>query len=253
VCHGVDGTDGVDGIDGSSNLLRATNAAWGGVCAFGGVKLDTGVDLNANGVLDDAEVTQTQYVCNRSLSSFSAIATGHSTTCGILTGGTLACWGNNGDGQLGNGTLIAKYTPVAVIGMGSGVAQVALGTSHVCAVKTDGSAWCWGGNAFGQLGDGTNTRRTAPVAVSGLASGVSKMTAFVNHTCAVKLDGSAWCWGDNASGQLGDGSTTNRNTPTAVNGLASGVTLVSAGGAHACAIKSDGSAWCWGSNTDGHL
>ena len=256
ICHGadgIDGTDGTDGIDGSSNLLRATNAAWAGVCAFGGVKLETGVDLNANGVLDDAEVTTTQYVCNRSISSFSAIATGQSSTCGILTGGALVCWGDNGFGKLGDGTAIDRYTPVPVSGMGSGVAQVAVGTDHACAVKTDGSAWCWGSNAYGQLGDGTYTIRYAPTAVSGLATGVSKLATFRYHNCAVKLDGSAWCWGNNATGQLGDGTTTTRNTPVAVSGMASGAAQMTAGGTHSCAVKTDGSAWCWGSNANGQL
>lgn len=90
--------------------MRATNAAWGGVCPFGGVKLETGVELNANGVLDDPKVTQTQYVCNRQV-SFTAIAAGERHTCGILTGGTLLCWGYNWNGQLGDGSITNRLTP----------------------------------------------------------------------------------------------------------------------------------------------
>jgi alpha-tubulin suppressor-like RCC1 family protein len=104
--------------------------------------------------------------------------------------------------------------------MSSGVSSVALGDSHTCAVKTDGSLWCWGNNFYGQLGDGTNTSRNTPVQI--MSSGVSSVSLGGDHTCAVKTDGSLWCWGYNNYGQLGDGSAGWKNTPVYIMNLGSG-------------------------------
>ncbi len=249
VCNGTDGADGADGTDGSSNLLRATNAAWGGVCIYGGVKLETGVDTNANGVLDTTEVTQTQYVCNRT-AVFVSIKVGGSHSCGLLASGRLKCWGSNSNGQVGIVEITDEGRVVANI---SNVSQIDLGSFHTCAVKTDGSAWCWGRNHYGQLGVGTTVDRSLPTQVSGFTSGIAQITNQVNVTCALKSDGSAWCWGYNGSGAIGDGTTTNRLVPTQVSGFTSGIAQISSSDNHVCAVKTDGSAWCWGANDFGYL
>ena len=174
-------------------------------------------------------------------------------TCALTTAGAAKCWGSNGNGQLGDGTTIDRYTPVTVSGLSSGVASLAVGNAHTCAVTTAGVAKCWGFNAQGQLGDGTTTQWLTPVAVSGLSSGVASVAAGGHFNCAVTTAGAAKCWGFNGYGQLGDGTTVNSPTPVAVSGLSSGVASLAVGGYHTCALTTAGAAKCWGYNSNGQL
>ena len=130
---------------------------------------------------------------------------------------------------------------------------VATGGDHTCAVSAAGAVKCWGANRYGQLGDGTTTNRLAPVAVSGLASGVVAVAVGGAHTCALTVGGAVQCWGANSPGRLGDGTTTSRLTPVAVSGLGSVAVAVAAGGAHTCALTAAGAVKCWGSNVAGQL
>ncbi|MCH8114532.1 MAG: hypothetical protein IIB25_03570 [Chloroflexi bacterium] len=130
---------------------------------------------------------------------------------------------------------------------------VSAGDLHTCAVTTTGGVKCWGYNNSGQLGDGTNTDNNVPVDVSGLTSGMTAVSAGDRHTCALTTTGGIKCWGFNFSGQLGDGTTTSSNVPVDVSGLASGVSVVSAGAAHTCALTGTGGIKCWGINFDGQL
>ena len=134
---------------------------------------------------------------------------------------------------------------------------IATGGRHTCMIVGGDRVRCWGNNSFGQLGDGTTSNRTTPTPVSG-SSGVVDLTEVVqiaagaNHTCVLIADGTARCWGNNSFGQLGDGTTTQRLTPTTVPGL-TGVVQITAGGSHACALLDDGTARCWGNNDFGQL
>jgi alpha-tubulin suppressor-like RCC1 family protein len=182
---------------------------------------------------------------------FAAMSGGHWHTCGVTSSGSAYCWGHNLFGQLGDGTTTDRTTPVAVSG-GLTFEAVSADNSHTCGVTSSGSAYCWGLNSAGKLGDGTTTRRyTTPVAVSGGLT-FEAVSAGRYHTCGLTTGGSAYCWGDNGYGQLGDGTTTDRTTPVAVSG---GLTFeaVSAGGGHTCGVTSSGSAYCWGSNFYGGL
>jgi hypothetical protein len=126
------------------------------------------------------------------------------------------------------------------------------GGFHTCAIKQDGSLWCWGNNFYGQLGNGrSGIGEMSSIPVQVMSSGVVAVSAGGFHTCAIKQDGSLWCWGWNQYGQVGDGTNTDRNTPVQI--MPGGVIAVSAGLAHTCAIKQDGSLWCWGWNQYGQV
>jgi alpha-tubulin suppressor-like RCC1 family protein len=182
-----------------------------------------------------------------------AVIAGKNHTCALTTGGGVTCWGLNGSGQLGDGTVSNRSTPTAVSGLASGVASLAAGAQHSCALTGGGGVKCWGDNSLGQLGDATSTQRLTPTDVFGLTSGVSAVTVGGSHTCAVTTGALAMCWGYNGYGQLGDGTTVQRFVPTAVSGLAGGVAMVAAGDLHTCAVSTGGGVKCWGSNSQGQL
>jgi alpha-tubulin suppressor-like RCC1 family protein len=185
------------------------------------------------------------------ISNAVAIAAGVFHTCALLADGVARCWGDNRNGQLGDGTTSERLVPVAVTGLANAVAITA-GNFHTCALLADGTARCWGANGNGQLSDATRTDRLAPVPVSGLPAAAAAIAAGGAHTCALLADGTARCWGDNANGQLGDGTTTERLAPVPVGGLSNAV-AIAAGGAHTCAVIAVGSVRCWGDNGSGQL
>jgi alpha-tubulin suppressor-like RCC1 family protein len=149
---------------------------------------------------------------------------------------------------------LVHHTDIPLALQWASVTAIAGGSQHTCVVTTVGSVKCWGLNNAGQLGDGTTTDRLTPVDVSGLTSGVSAIVAGRLHTCALMTNGGVKCWGYNGSGQLGDGTTTNRTTPVDVSGLTNGVSAIAAGlNDHTCAVMSSGGVKCWGRNNYGKL
>ena len=182
-----------------------------------------------------------------------SLGAGNYHLCAILDDDGLLCWGDNPDGQLGDGTTSESRVPIPIDGSGFGVSSVAGGVRHSCIVTTAGAVFCWGDNLHGQLGDGTNLDSLSPVSPIGLGAGITAITANWSHSCALTDAGAVFCWGDNDSGQLGDGTTIDRNFPTAVSGLTSGITAIAAGTNHTCALTSEGSVLCWGNNMDGQL
>ena len=187
------------------------------------------------------------------LSAQASITTGRNHTCALLSTGAAICWGSNLNGQLGDGTTANRLTPTEVIGLSSDVTAISGGREHTCALLATGAVTCWGWNEYGQLGDGTTANRLTPTAVTGLDSDVTAITAGHNHTCALLATDAVHCWGYNGYGQLGDGTTANRLTPTAVTGLDSGVTAISASRFHTCALLATGALTCWGWNGYGQL
>jgi alpha-tubulin suppressor-like RCC1 family protein len=181
------------------------------------------------------------------------VAIGYDHACVLRADETVACWGSDQFGQLGDGNqgdAVHSAAPVIARGL-SGAQGIAIGDGYTCARLADGSAACWGINQWGQLGDGTNTDHSLPAAVAGLM-GVAALDAGAGHACALLRDGTVSCWGANASGQLGDGTTVSRPTPALVPGLA-GVVEISAGGSHTCARLADHTAVCWGNDQRGQL
>mgnify|MGYP001035708857 CR=1 FL=1 len=182
-----------------------------------------------------------------------AITAGGAHTCAVTTSSRIKCWGRNSEGQLGDGTTTSRQTPVDVIGLTNWVRTIVAGLYHTCALTTSGGVKCWGDNSSGQLGDGSRDSHTTPVDVVGLARGVTAITAGETHTCALTTSGGVKCWGDNSSGQLGDGSRDSHTTPVDVVGLARGVTAIAAGKWHTCALTAGGGVKCWGDNGEGQL
>jgi hypothetical protein len=191
--------------------------------------------------------------------------------------GTVRCWGENSDGQLGDGTTTGSTAPVSVVGIdgltpASTAVNVSTGNAHSCAVMANGTAQCWGYNFNDQLGNSTVEYSTlVPVPVSGIdgltpattAVGISTGSSPGNYldpsgdsSCALMADGTAKCWGSNSSGQLGNDSTTNSVVPVPVSGIdgltpATTAASVSTGGHHTCAVMVNDTAKCWGNNFNG--
>ena len=192
-----------------------------------------------------------------SLANVGQVCGGQTHSCAVLADGSVQCWGRNIRGQLGDGTTNAHYTPRVVPGL-TGMSQIACGDDHTCASKqSDGSVWCWGDTSWGQGGDNTGgspfnpTFHASPTQVWGLFSTV-ELVAGANHTCARRSDGTVWCWGWGAWGQLGNAGEGIWKTITQVVDMPDAIKL-SANNRHTCAVRSDGSAWCWGSNQCGQI
>ncbi len=184
--------------------------------------------------------------------SIGSVAAGGIHGC-AFSAGALKCWGTNTNGQIGDSSNTLRPAAVGVTGLASGGASVAAGDWHTCSVDGSGGARCWGYGLYGQLGTNGTLDQNAPAAVWALGSGVAVISAGSVHTCAV-ASGAAKCWGNNLYGQLGDGNAPNDAVvPSGVSGLGSGLSSISAGGHHTCALLSTGNIKCWGENTDGQL
>ena len=205
---------------------------------------------------------------NPPLSDVAEVVAGSYHTCARLVSGQARCWGYNAHGGLGDGTTANRLRPVVVsneAGTGplTGIAEIAAGIYHSCALLVSGQARCWGYNDEGGLGDGTTANRLRPVVVSneagtGPLTGIAEITAGGAHTCARLVSGQARCWGFNSYGGLGDGTTNHRARPVVVSneagtGPLTGIAEMSAGGYHACARLVSAKARCWGYNRHGEL
>ena len=173
--------------------------------------------------------------------AFLTVLTGMALPAGSVRADAVYTWGYNGSGELGDGTTMDRSTPVALTDtLSSGVTSIAGGLNHSLAVR-NGGVYAWGWNFYGQLGDGTTTERHTPVPMTGiLSSGVTAIAGGAYHSLAVR-SGGVYAWGSNAYGELGDGTTTQRNFPVALTGsLSSGVTAIAAGYTHSLAVRNGG-------------
>ncbi len=174
------------------------------------------------------------------------------STCALTSTGKVKCWGANESGQLGDGSTQQSATPRDVTTIGAEVIQVTLGGTHACAVTNSRALWCWGSNGTGELGTGDNAPSPAPVAVKSLPTRVAAVDAGNGFTCALLVNSTVSCWGDNGDGQLGTGDTTGRTTGQTVGDL-DPVTRIAVGDAHACVLSKHGTVACWGANWGGQL
>ncbi len=238
----------------------------GGRCALtsGGAAYCWGLDINS----PDTALTLYQPRPLAGGLTFSAIAAGSAAACGITTDLRGFCWGA---GYLGDGRSHFSRDPVLIAGgltfrsLSAGKRNAANSDNeHICGVAADGAAWCWGANDAGQLGSDATLPScnngeighdypcsAVPVAVAGGLS-FAAISAGGMHTCALTTNGTAYCWGDNTWGQLGDSSTIAHPKPAPVRG-APGFTAVTAGADHTCGLTSAGQVWCWGRNEGGEL
>jgi len=207
----------------------------------------------------------TQY-CSRapvnvaSLTGAVDIATGDETSCAVVLGGSISCWGQAGSGQLGDGEAYGSGVPTTVSGI-TNATQVSVG-NYVCALLSTGSVDCWGGASEGSLGNGTvegtetcsggGGCSTIPVPVSNITSATS-ISVGSNDACAVLASGTIECWGSDGYGELGNGMTGyGSNVPTPVAGITNAIG-VSMSADNACAVLRTGEVMCWGKNTYGNL
>jgi alpha-tubulin suppressor-like RCC1 family protein len=243
-------------VTGLTSGVSAVSAGGAHACALttaGGLKC---WGSNGNGQIGDGFTADrsTPVDVSGHTSGIASVSAGTNHTCAVTTASGARCWGNNSNGQIGDGTTTQRLTSIDVSSLTSEVAAISAGGSHTCALTTTGGAKCWGNNTNGRLGDGTTTQRTTAVDVTGLTGGVSAISAGGSNTCALITSTSGVkCWGNNTNGQIGDGTTTQRTTAVDVTGLTSGVSSISAGQAHTCALTTSGGAKCWGSNSDGQI
>lgn len=292
-------------VVGLASDISAIAAGWIHTCALTGQGGVICWGRNLDGQLGDNSATdRTTPVNVTNLSSgVTSIVAGGFHTCALTTGGGVRCWGYNGEGQLGDTTTQSRKTPVNVAGLTSGVAAIAAGHRHTCALLTNGSIKCWGENSERQLGNGTTNNSSQPVNVTVIGStSVTAIGAGGSHTCVLTTAGAVTCWGNNGNGQLGGtlqkglisqqratklcaapqrmsqgalrcytggGQSTSPQRKAAVAAsttvepddtdashlaqAATGMTAMTLGGFHTCALTTNGGVQCWGGNFTGQL
>jgi alpha-tubulin suppressor-like RCC1 family protein len=255
---------GLNGITAGYNFACGYNSLTGLVYCWGDNiygQLGNGTNTSSSSPVN---VTHSGALSGKIVTSVDA---GYYHACAIDSAGTGYCWGDDGNGQLGNGgsntnsNVPVKLSKSGAISGSTVLTQISAGGYHTCALSSGGSAYCWGQNNYGELGNNSTTDSGVSVAptYNGLfTSGtVIQITAGLYHTCALTSLGTAYCWGYGTYGQRGDNNSliTTQSTPVAVvtTGVLSGKTLsqISAGTSHTCAIDSTGLVYCWGQDSSG--
>jgi len=210
---------------------------------------------NNVGQLGDGTTTQrtrpwvTDVTSDR-VSNWASVSASRYHTVAVRTDGTLWAWGNNSFGQLGDGTLTQRHSPVR-IGTASNWVSVSTSRLHTVAIRADGTLWAWGSNLNAQLGDGTRRDSHSPLRI-GTASDWASVSAGELHNVAIKTDGTLWAWGSNWEGQIGDGTRWIRDIPVRI-GTDNDWVSAYAGLAHNVAVRTDGTLWAWGFNSSGQI
>jgi alpha-tubulin suppressor-like RCC1 family protein len=242
-------------------VISAVSAGSAHTCALtstGGVKCwGLGCIVLGDGLCADTDKAVPTDVVGLA-AGVTAIAAGSLHTCALTSTGGVKCWGYNDAGQLATGTTSAESTPKDVLGLASGVKRIGRGYQHSCVIATSGGLKTWGSNLTGELGDGTQDKSLQPLDVSALISEVTEVVGWgngsTNHMCAIVSGNAVTCWGANHMGQIGNGRLGPPVlVPAAVSALPLGAITIGVGAAHSCAVLTDGSAMCWGSNWAGQI
>ena len=258
---GLASTGGNRPTGGAANVGGATST--GGVPSTGGAK-PTGGTTSTGGVPSTGGSSS-------NMPTATAVSAGWGHTCALINDGSMRCWGNDCNGELGDGvvnpdcsvTNVISAKPVKVLNITQATA-IAAGGYHTCAIITNGGVKCWGYNGYGQLGDGTQSDSSVPVDVFGISSATA-IVAGTYHTCAILADSSVRCWGENSSYELGNGGSADSPIPVTVQtdhanppSLLKQVTSIASNtytrtGTHTCAMVSGGTMYCWGPDGYGQL
>lgn len=224
---------------------------------------------NTAGQLGDGTTTRrssavtVRHADSSSLAGQRLVAVGDAHSCALANDGTVRCWGANTRGELGDGTHRTSRAPVSVqkeTGAPlTGVIALSAGSAHTCAVLSGGNVWCWGNASNGATGsprpadNGAVQVKTA----TGVLAGITQIAAGAQYTCAIAGQNGVWCWGNNSTGQLGDGTTTQRAVAVPVRSgattLKNATAIAVSRGSHSCVVLVTGGIMCWGANQDGQL
>lgn len=231
-------TSGVAAVSGSSYTNCALTTAGGVQCWGDGTQrqIGDGTTNDSNSPVQVSGLT----------SGVVAITGGGYANCALLGTGRVKCWGQGTFGALGNGAFSNSGTPVEVSGITNAVA-ISGSDQAFCALLTTGAVTCWGNNSSGVLGDGTTNNSNVPLTIQGMTAKAISVGQY--HACILTTSGGIKCWGQNAYGQLGNGSTTQALIPVDVTGLTAGVSAVTVGTVHTCALTLSGAMKCWGQNS----
>jgi alpha-tubulin suppressor-like RCC1 family protein len=211
--------------------------------------------LNSSGQLGDNTTTDKSSPVSvvGGFTDWCQVSAGNGSVAAIRTNGTLWAWGGNGCGQIGDNTNVNKSSPVSVVGGFTDWCQVSAGRSHILAIRTNGTLWSWGANTQGQLGDGTVVSKSSPVSVVGGVANWCQVSGGQYHSQAITTTGSLWSWGYNSKGQLGDNTIVNKSSPISVLGGFTDWCQGSAGIVHTAALRTNGTLWTWGYNSQCQL
>jgi alpha-tubulin suppressor-like RCC1 family protein len=172
---------------------------------------------------------------------------------GIRANGTAWAWGYGGFGNLGDNTAVTRSSPVSVVGGFTDWVQVSAGNDFALGLRANGTAWAWGNGGAGRLGDGTAAIRSSPVSVVGGFTDWIQLSAAAFHSMGIRANGTAWAWGTNSFGRLGDNTSVSKSSPVSIVGGFTDWIQLSGGGNHALGIRANGTAWAWGRNSNGQL
>ena len=185
--------------------------------------------------------------------SFASVAVGGAISCALNTGGAGYCWGDNSGGGIGNGTAGGSVLIPTPLAGSLTFASINPGYDFSCGRTTANAAYCWGWNNLGQLGLGNTTNTSSPTVVPGAVTWGGISASRGANTCGFNSSGVGFCWGSNFTGQIGDGTFTDRSSPTLIN-TSLAFAGIAMGDAHTCGFtNAGGSGYCWGNNESGQL